>query len=98
MPFFRKRPVTIEAIQYHGAANVLEVLAFTGKAAMFHDWFESDEAYVQHVKEDPEQRFKIFTLEGTMAALPGDWIIRGVNGEHYPCKPDIFAATYEAVN
>ena len=38
----------------------------------------------------------IGTLEGTMRAVPGDWIIRGVKGEIYPCKPDIFAATYEA--
>ncbi len=37
----------------------------------------------------------IGTLEGTMAAMPGDWIIRGVKGELYPCKPDIFAATYD---
>ena len=41
--------------------------------------------------------FKIFTLEGTMEASAGDWIIRGVRGEHYPCKPDIFEATYEPV-
>lgn len=39
----------------------------------------------------------IRTLEGTMRALPGDWIIKGVKGEFYPCKPDIFAATYEEV-
>jgi hypothetical protein len=39
----------------------------------------------------------IGTLEGVMAAAPGDWIIRGIKGEIYPCKPDIFAATYEAV-
>jgi len=38
------------------------------------------------------------SLEGTMTAQPGDWIIRGVKGELYPCKPDIFAATYEAVD
>jgi hypothetical protein len=38
----------------------------------------------------------IGTLEGTMVAKPGDWIIRGVKGELYPCKPDIFAATYDA--
>ena len=37
----------------------------------------------------------IYTLEGTMAAVPGDWIIRGVQGEFYPCKPDIFDATYD---
>lgn len=38
---------------------------------------------------------QIETLEGVMTAQPGDWIIQGVKGEHYPCKPDIFAATYE---
>jgi hypothetical protein len=42
-------------------------------------------------------RIAIDTLEGTMYADPGDWIIRGVKGEFYPCKPDIFDATYEAV-
>ena len=40
---------------------------------------------------------EIRTLEGTMRADMGDWIITGVNGERYPCKPDIFAATYEPV-
>lgn len=40
----------------------------------------------------------INTLEGTMAAAPGDWIIKGVQGEYYPCKPDVFDATYEAVD
>ena len=40
---------------------------------------------------------EIVTLEGTMRADPGDWIITGVKGERYPCKPDIFAATYEPV-
>jgi hypothetical protein len=38
----------------------------------------------------------IYTLEGAMFVTPGDWIITGVNGEHYPCKPDIFEKTYEA--
>lgn len=40
---------------------------------------------------------KIETLEGAMTASPGDWIITGIKGEKYPCKPDIFAATYDAV-
>lgn len=44
-----------------------------------------------------EDFLHIGTLEGVMAAAPGDWIIRGVKGELYPCKPDIFAATYEPV-
>lgn len=44
---------------------------------------------------DDAKQVHIPTLEGTMIAKPGDWIIRGVNGEYYPCKPDIFAKTYE---
>lgn len=43
-------------------------------------------------------RIEIETLEGTMVGEPGDWIITGVKGERYPCKPDIFAATYEPVD
>ena len=41
---------------------------------------------------------EIETIEGTMRAEPGDWIITGINGERYPCKPDIFAKTYEPVD
>jgi hypothetical protein len=44
-----------------------------------------------------EEKLKIETLEGVMTAIPGDWIIKGVKGEFYPCKPDIFEATYELV-
>ena len=44
------------------------------------------------------QQEVIITLEGTMTAEPGDWIITGVKGERYPCKDDIFRATYEAIN
>ena len=43
------------------------------------------------------EELDIFTLEGVMHAAPGDWIITGVNGEQYPCKPDIFEKTYEPV-
>jgi hypothetical protein len=47
---------------------------------------------------DGEVRLHIPTLEGDMIARPGDYIIKGVNGEFYPCKPDIFAKTYEEVS
>lgn len=46
---------------------------------------------------DEKESLRVDTLEGTMRAEAGDWIIRGVQGEFYPCKPDIFAATYEEV-
>ncbi len=62
--------------------NVDEVQAFLHNG---HDWIKG--RYVE-----------IGTLEGLMVASVGDWIIKGVKGEFYPCKPDIFAQTYEPVN
>lgn len=93
MPLFRKKPVVIVAIQWTGE-NLSEVLEFTGKHPSWDKWFNSFEEYEAHVRAD-RSVFKIKTLEGTHEAAPGDWIIRGVHGEHYPCKPDIFAKTYE---
>lgn len=90
---FRKKPVTIEAMRYTGE-NILDVLSFTGKHPCWGKWFTSEAQYEDHVRAD-RGVFKIITLEGTMEAMPGDWIIKGVKGEFYPCKPDIFAATYE---
>ena len=90
---FRKLPVVIEAILYTGE-NLKAVLDFTGKHPSWDEWFSSWEQYEAHVKAD-RSAVKIITLEGTMEAMPGDWVIRGVKGEVYPCKPDIFAATYE---
>ena len=93
---FRKKPVVIEAVQWTGQ-NLREVFAFTGKHPKWNEWFENWKAYEAYVKAN-DSVFKIVTREGTMDATPGDWIIKGVKGEFYPCKPDIFAATYEAVH
>jgi len=86
---YRKRPVVIEAMQFNGIDDYLAIV----------DWMKA--VGDTHALAD-EVRYStpimlIQTLEGTMAASPGDWIIRGVQGEFYPCKPDVFAATYEAV-
>lgn len=78
---FRKKPVVIEAIQFTGY-NLDQVMRFMGDPPTHRP-----SKYV----------FVINTLEGEMAAIAGDWIIRGVQGEYYPCKPDIFDATYEEV-
>lgn len=78
---FRKKPVIIEAIHWNGD-NVAELCDFTKDV---DDVRYSDDVLI------------IPTLEGDMVASKGDWIIRGVKGEYYPCKPDIFEATYEAV-
>jgi len=78
---YRKKPVVIEAIQWLGD-NEYEVSQFAGD-------------HLRH-GESPDYLL-INTLEGTMKADLGDWIIRGIQGEIYPCKPDIFEATYEPV-
>ena len=83
---YRKKPVVIEAIQYQPHDNCGQVNEFMGEA------FDTDQC-----DNELEERMAIETLEGTMWASPGDWIIKGVQGEFYPCKPDIFAATYEII-
>lgn len=93
MPMFRKKPVVIEAIKWTGD-NLSEAVGFTGLHPRFNEWFADFEEYERHVQMDGRV-YKIHTLEGTHKASPGDWIIRGVNGEHYPCKPDIFDKTYD---
>ena len=95
MPMFRKKPVVIEAVQWTGD-NLRQIMTFTdgppetrtAHAGIMWDQYEALVA---------AEGLKIFTLEGKMRAAVGDWIIKGVKGEFYPCKPDIFAATYEAV-
>jgi len=77
---FRKKPVVIQALR-------IESRSFDHLQAAVC-WI-GDKAY-----HDGEAVY-IYTLEGKMQADVGDWIIRGVKGEHYPCKPDIFAMTYE---
>lgn len=81
MPKFRKKPVVIEAIQWTG-----ENLDNIRDLSVY-------DAVVRMINGD----LVIITLEGEMRASLGDWIVRGVQGELYPCKPDIFAATYEEV-
>jgi hypothetical protein len=79
---FRKKPVVIEAMQYDGRNAT--AIGEWAEAAEWGDDFLGESLYIQ-------------TLEGKMHASKGDWIIRGIQGEFYPCKPDIFAATYEPV-
>lgn len=92
---FRKKPVVINAIQWTGS-NLREVIAFTDGPPDVRSSHAGEkwEVYEQIVASDG---LKIYTLEGKMSASVGDWIIKGVQGEFYPCKPDIFEATYEAV-
>ena len=86
MPFFKKKPVVVEARQFTERDwKVMEPIVLwmrdNGQAKAFCS-FVLGQIYIP-------------TLEGEMTASVGDWIIKGVNGEFYPCKPDIFAKTYE---
>ena len=88
MTLYRKKPVVIEAMQVQFGNNdvVSEIMKWAGSNVSFYNY-------------DPEKNgfasAKVRTLEGTMFVSDGDFIIQGVNGEFYPCKPDIFEKTYE---
>lgn len=95
---YRKKPVEIEARQVPRLDQFDEMGAvrFVDNVVDLADWCGGR----SHMVDPPEQivpGIYIETLEGEMRADPGDWIIRGVQGEFYPCKPDIFEATYEPV-
>lgn len=88
MPMFKKKPIEVEARLFDGIPAGAEIW----------DWADGAIAICSH--NDASGRIpylEIETLEGTMIANLGDWIIKGVNGEFYPCKPGIFAASYDAV-
>jgi len=88
-----KKPVTIEFIEWTGK-NLFDVITFTdGKPDLRHQ--QSADGWDNYVKLVNNKGFKIKTLEGYMDATIGDLIIKGVKGEFYPCKPDIFALTYD---
>ena len=87
---FRKRPVVITAMQYDGD-NALAVIEFMGGPSAAR----AETRMVPGPGRGMHEALVIHTLEGDMRADPGDWIICGVSGEHYPCKPSIFDATYE---
>ena len=83
---FKKKPVTIEAIQWTGE-NIAEIIEFV-KGDVRIDAELND-------GQTSRRELHINTLEGVMHASKGDWIIKGVQGEFYPCKPDIFEKTYD---
>lgn len=83
---YRKKPVVIEAIQFKDDVDTIQRISEFLDSGICVDYSEPQKPVV-----------KIATLEGVMAANVGDYIIKGVNGEFYPCKPDIFEKTYEKV-
>lgn len=89
MSRYRKKPIVIEAVRYTGRGNV------EGHAPP--DWlWEAFEKGIATATNGGDPLL-LATLEGPLTVAPGDWIIQGIKGELYPCKPDIFEATYEPV-
>lgn len=92
---YRKKPVVIEAMQWTKENDIeLEHWLCNEKCIELEI---DDHLYVAGVGVPFISAIKIKTLEGMMEATYGDYIIKGVNGEYYPCKPDIFEKTYEKV-
>lgn len=84
---YRKKPVEIEAIQFFDQPEeLINIQEFMGNIDITIDY-----------KDFNDPKLKIETLEGIMNASLGDYIIKGVKGEFYPCKPDIFELTYEQI-
>lgn len=103
MARYRKKPVVVEAWQWHPVPSedpdwkaVPEIPSWVLEA--FNMEFPKVGSLFQRHNIHAGVRLEIGTLEGTMFAKPHDWIIRGVQGEIYACKPDIFEATYEAAD
>ena len=91
---FRKKPVVIEAVKVPYREWADDPFVFSDVP----DWLAVavvDGTIYADFRSEDYWYFVIKTLEGDMTCGPDDWIIRGVQGELYPCKPDIFAATYE---
>ena len=89
MTLYRKKPVVVEAIQFDGR-NFSEISEFSSGKAKQRVAYEGNTPIETNTID-------ISTLEGIMTATKGDFIIKGVSGEFYPCKPDIFEKTYEEV-
>ena len=100
MAKFKKRPVIIDAVKvtavdFNPSADpMFDGLPFSELPMWIVDALR-EETVVPRGDDRDYAVWDIKTLEGTMTAEPGDWIIKGVQGELYPCKPDIFRATYE---
>lgn len=86
MAKYRKKPVVIEAVEWNGANHLITETFMKGSGATI-DYSQSKLGII-----------KIPTLEGVMDAVVGDYVIKGVKGEFYPCKPDIFNLTYDKVD
>lgn len=90
-----KKPIEIEAIQWNGR-NLDEIKEFVGKNLIISKEYVS--SILNPFSYEPRIYIEIKTLEGNMLVREGDYIIKGVQGEFYPCKQDIFEKTYDIIS
>lgn len=86
MGFYRRKPVVLEAMQWDGTV---------ASATAVIDWVLTSGGTIRYHDESELPALAVDAIGGTVTAQAGDWIMRGVKGEFYPCQPDIFEATYE---
>lgn len=87
MTKFKSKPVVIEAVQFDGTLNsAVEIIKWSGDKCGMEQ---------RHTRKTHQVVLVIKTLEGTMRAQKGDWVIKGLLGEFYPCKPDVFERRWE---
>ena len=98
MAKFRKKPVVIEAWHLTFNSECSNAPGWMTDALLHWPEMNSANFLPDGNEISLQPRIEIKTLEGTMNALPGDWIIKGIHDELYPCKPDIFELTYEPVD
>ena len=92
MKSFRKKPVVVQAVQFVDSTEAIELIM---------NWIPKQSRYLltpatENI-EGRKRRLFILTLEGEMEVSMGDWVIKGVEGEFYPCKPSVFEKTYDVV-
>ena len=84
---YQKKPIIVEAVQWDGNEYIEDLV----------NWCDRRNGRVLGWYGDGTKTLRIETLEGPLRVIPGDWIIKGIKGEFYPCKPDVFEATYQEV-
>jgi hypothetical protein len=95
--FFVRKPVVVEATQWERQGDHEKVIPFRTGKRQAQVGTPERRKQCRHCHRDMSEHGWVDTLEGGHIVCPGDWIIKGVKGEFYACKPDIFAETYEEV-
>lgn len=93
---FRRKPVVVEAFQFQGEHGPLPAGVRREEQSWLKGGYFDDQSFLNE-KYGPIYKFFVDTIEGPLEVKPGDWVVTGIKGEHFPVKPDIFSETYESL-